>query len=369
MAGEPKQFEQHYRRIAIATPVGDHVLNLTHIDGTEELSRLFAYDLKMVSEKEDIKPEEIVGKNVTVTIMDVDDTPRYLNGYVRQFINRGIGDRGTVYTAEMVPWFWFLTRRTNCRIFQELTVPQIIEEIFQELGFSDFDLSGLSGSFDKRVYCVQYRETDFDFISRWMEHEGIFYYFRHEADRHVLCLCSAAGAYQPAKDKEVTVGSTSIDIVDENVFTWEHRYEFRSGKVAHADFDFEKPQQPVEGKEKTLMKTRESASFELYDYPGDFVDKGRGQALARLRMEEEETPHDVVYGTGCCRSFNPGFKFKVGRHAQKHEVGREYVITTVRHVASSGDYVTGGSDANVYPPMSTQLEQQGIELIQGYDPV
>ncbi|MBK8916159.1 MAG: type VI secretion system tip protein VgrG [Phycisphaerales bacterium] len=336
-------FTQEERRIAIETPLGTDALLLTSVEGVEEISRLFTYQVRMISERERIEPAEIVGKNVTIVLRDVDDEPRYLNGFVRHFVNRGRGDRATTYYAEVVPWLWFLTRRSDCRIFQNMTVPQIVQEVFTKLGFTDFDVAGLSGSYEKRDYVVQYAESDFNFVSRLMENEGIFYFFRHDLGRHVLVMADSTAAYRPCKHASVRYsGPLSFSEVDDDLSAWEHRFEFRSGKVAMGDYNFETPQSPVPSRERTLMPVPDSSRFELYEYPGGFLERGGADRRARLRMQEEEASHDIVVGAGKCRSFSPGCTFKVEAHHQPEEEGRTYLITKVMHRAAAGDYTPGG---------------------------
>src|ERR1041385_7496651 len=192
--GELMAYTQTDRRIAIATPLGQDVLLLRGFTGLEKISQLFEFDLDLLSENDSVKFQDLVGKNVTLRLFDASGGDRCWNGIISR-LSQGSRDRRlTAYRAQMVPWLWFLTRTADCRIFQNQTVPDIIKKIFSDLGFKDFELR-LYGSFTPRDYCVQYRETDFNFVSRLMEEEGIFYYFRHEDGKHVLVLSdSPAGA-------------------------------------------------------------------------------------------------------------------------------------------------------------------------------
>src|SRR5215813_13069333 len=161
-------YTQAGRRISISTPLGGDVLLLRSFTGYEAISQLFRFDLDLLSEKESISFDSIVGKDVTLTVVLADGSERYWSGFVSRFSQGAQDRRFTTYRAEMVPWLWFLTRTADCRIFQNKTVPDIIQKIFKDLGFQDFELR-LYGSFIPRDYCVQYRETDFDFVSRLME--------------------------------------------------------------------------------------------------------------------------------------------------------------------------------------------------------
>jgi type VI secretion system secreted protein VgrG len=185
-------YTQKNRLIAIDTPLGEDVLLLQGLTGYEGISRLFNFDLALVAENSSapsISFNEIVGQRVKIRIELAKGT-RYINGFIRNFGQSGRDARFTYYRAEVVPWLWFLTRTADCRIFQSMTVPDIITKIFRDLGFSDFKTM-LSGSFEPREYCVQYRETDFNFVSRLMEQYGIFYFFEHEKDKHTLVLANS----------------------------------------------------------------------------------------------------------------------------------------------------------------------------------
>src|SRR5262245_36701555 len=155
------KFTQENRQLSVTTPLGKDVLLLSAFTGHEEISRLFELRLDMLSEKDPIEAQEIVGTNVSFSVKLQDGTLRHFNGFVSRF-SAGSSEAGVRrYTAEVVPWLWFLTRTADCRIFQDKTVPEIIEQIFKDLGFTDYELQ-IKGSHPKWEYCVQYRETDFN---------------------------------------------------------------------------------------------------------------------------------------------------------------------------------------------------------------
>ena len=186
---------QATRQIAIDTPLGEDVLLLRSFQGHEELSRLFTFHLDLVSENSSIKYEDIVGQSVTVRLTLADSSQRYWNGFVSRFVQADQDSKVTVYHATMVPWLWFLDQTTDCRIFQTKSAPDIIKQIFKEYGYNDFSLR-LYGDFVKRDYCVQYRESDFNFVSRLMEEEGICYFFEHENGKHTLILGNDPAAHK-----------------------------------------------------------------------------------------------------------------------------------------------------------------------------
>ena len=189
-------YTQENRLIAVDTPLGADVLLLQGLTGNEGVSRLFRFDLDVLSEKNSISFKDVVGQNVTIRITLGDNTPRYFNGFVSRFAQSGSDVRFTHYQMEVVPWLWFLTRIADCRIFQEKTIPDIIKAVFDSRGFQDYKFS-LTSTYDPREYCVQYRETDFNFVSRLMEQYGIFYFFEHENGKHTLVLGDSESVHQP----------------------------------------------------------------------------------------------------------------------------------------------------------------------------
>ena len=184
------------RVMEIVTPLGDDVLLFHSMHGREELGRLSEFDVTLLSKKADVNLDDILSKNVTVKLELPDRNTRYFNGFVTRFAQTGMHGRYHLYSARVSAWPWFLTRSANCRIFQDLTVPEIIKKVFEEYSIADFKAE-LTATYTKRVYCVQYRETDFNFISRLMEEEGIYYFFRHKEGRHTMVLSDSYTAHAP----------------------------------------------------------------------------------------------------------------------------------------------------------------------------
>src|SRR5579863_5438389 len=151
-------YTQENRLLSITTPLGDDVLLLQRFAGREGISRLFSFQLDLLSENNAISFDDIVGQNVNIRVTLADQSPRYFNGFVSRFAQSGADARFTHYQMEVVPWLWFLTRNADCCIFQNMTIPDIIEKVFGGVDTSDFK-SSLTGTYQPREYCVQYRET------------------------------------------------------------------------------------------------------------------------------------------------------------------------------------------------------------------
>lgn len=323
---------QANRHISVTTPLGKDVLLLAGFTGHEGVSQLFSFQLDLLSEvNPTVDFNDIVGKNVTVTVKHAGGE-RCINGIVRRFSQGPSDPSMTVYRAEIVPWLWLLTQTADCRIFQNKTVPEIIQKIFTDLGLTDFKLN-LVGKFEPREYCVQYRETDFNFVSRLMEQYGIFYFFEHASDKHTLVLANAPGGYPSCNPAAVryqgTIGATvtSDDVVTE--FT--KVQEIRPGKYALTDYNFTTPSVNLEVSVTSVFPG--SGKLEVYDYPGEYQMMAEGDRLVKLRIEEEETLRAVAHGSGGCRQFTAGHKFELSGLARK-DLDGAYLLTEVEHHAS-----------------------------------
>ena len=236
MAEKPTQKN---RELAIETPLGEDVLLLVRMSGAEKLGRLFEYNLELASENRQIKAEDIVGKNVTIRLDLGAGRTRYFNGHVSSFSQLTSAGQLARYRTIVVPWLWFLSRTADCRIFQEKTVPEIIKQVFRDRGFTDFE-DGLTGSYRTWEYCVQYRETDFSFLSRLMEREGIYYYFKHENGKHSLVLADSYSAHEPYPEfEELTYHPAGKGAAaEERISDWVVETCLQPGSCALQDFDF-----------------------------------------------------------------------------------------------------------------------------------
>ena len=343
-------YTQKQRLLAIATPLGEDKLLLKTISGRESISRLFAYDLEVLSEDSSISFNDIIGQRVTIDILLTDGSKRYINGFVNRFSQSGIGQRFAYYQLQVVPWLWFLSRTANCRIFQNKTIPDIIKQVFQDRGMNDFR-DALQGNFDQLEYCVQYRETEFNFVSRLMEHAGIFYFFEHEINKHTLVMANSPSVLKPCPvQSKARMDFSGEHLLSEDVVSAFHlQQEFRSGKYALTDYNFETPGTNLLAQDQTVFNVGGNTNYEIFDYPGDYKNKSAGATVTKIRMEEEETPHLIGAGIGDCRTFATGFFFDLSGNTRS-DLNRTYLLTEVQHSATVGDnYETaGGSVPETY---------------------
>jgi len=329
---------QLHRTIAVGTPLGDDVLLMRSFTFTERLGRPFEMVLDMLSTKSNLDFSQIVGQNVTVRIQKPkDNEPRYFNGIVRQFSQVGASGRLTNYKALVVPWLWLLTRTSDCRIFQEMTVPDIIKKVFKDHGLTDID-DKISGSHRTWEYCVQYRETDFNFVSRLMEQEGIYYYFTHENGKHKMVLADSKSAHEPFGGyEEIIYRPPTNEFRQKEVLTeLTVSQEVQPGTYAHTDFDFKAPAKDLQAKSQ-IQRQHAAADFEIYDYPGEYDQTGDGQNYAKSRIEELQSGFEVVHGSGDVRGVATGCKFSLKDHPTAG-FNRDYLIVETNIEASTDEY-------------------------------
>lgn len=337
---------QDTRQLFVETHLGKDFFLLKSVSGGDWISGLFEYELEMLSDDSAVDPAEMLGQNLTFSMETSDSREIPVNGFVSKFWHAGTSDKASSYRATVVPWLWFLTQTTDCRIFQDLTTPEIVKLVFEDFSFASFDFSQLSGDYEKREYCVQYRESDFAFVSRILEEEGIYFYHKHENGKHTVHLSDGLAGYDETEDCQVVFPMPNDGLeLDEEILSWEHNYRITSGKVAQQDFDFKSPKTDLLVDSPTRIPLEIMKGLEKYDFPGRYSSNSTGRNLAAVRMQEIEVDFDQVTGTGTYRCFSPGTKFRVRAHRSPVERGKEFVLTEVRLEASEGGtYITGTED-------------------------
>jgi len=329
-------YTQDTRLCTITSPLGGDTLILRQLAGQESISQLFRFDLDLVSEEDAIDFKAIVGKNLGVKLAFEDGKFRYFHGVVSRFA-QGTRDRRLVaYRAELVPWLWFLTRKADCRIFQDKTVPDIIKKVFSDLGFTDLKWQ-LNGSYQPRVYCVQYRETNFNFVSRLMEEEGIGYFFEHDESKHTLVLFdSASGNPECPGQADVEYATTEgASRQAGEVEDWHVERELHPGKYAITDYNFESPKSSLLANTTTSEQIGGNEKYEVYDFPTLHKTVDEGDKRVRLRMEAEEASAIRIDGHSTCPGFTAGHRFTL-KHHYRTDYNTAYLLTSVEHSVTQG---------------------------------
>jgi type VI secretion system secreted protein VgrG len=346
------------RVIEITTPLEKDVLLFHTMRGTEELGRLFGYELVLYSLNGEINLDELLGKSITIALERADEGVRYFNGLCSRISQGGREGRYHVYYATVRPWLWFLTRTRNYRIFQEKSVPDILKEMFDHhAGIANVKFE-LTESYAPWTYCVQYNESDFAFVSRLMEHEGIFYFFKHEDGKHQLILADSNSAYVDAYDEEIPFipPQERARPEQEHVNEWSISRELQPGKYALTAYDFEKPSVDLQVR-SNIEREHALAEYEFFEFGGDFVDRGDGELYARTRIEEEQSKYERTRGATNARAMAPGYQFKLGLHPRADQ-NTEYVVVSAEYELQSGEYEGRDTTAAAYSCKFTALNSQ-----------
>ncbi|WP_349746224.1 type VI secretion system Vgr family protein [Pseudomonas frederiksbergensis] len=357
-------FKQLSRLAKITSPLGPDVLLLKDMGGDEELGRLFSYELQLHSLDNAIDLNQLLGKPMCLSLQLDGGGERHFHGIVARCSQNVDQGQFASYQATLRPWLWLLTRTSDCRIFQNLTIPQIIKQVFRDLGFSDFE-DALSRPYREWEYCVQYRETSFDFVSRLMEQEGIYYFFRHEQGRHVLVLADAYGAHANVP------GYASVPYYPKNeqqrerdhIYDWHLAQQVQPGSLELNDYDFQRPSARIDVR-SAMPRPHTAGDYPLYDYPGTYVQSADGEHYARTRIEALQTLHEQVELAGNARGLGSGHLFSLTGFS-RHDQNREYLIVGTRYYISQESGETGGGA----PSAQFESSLTCIDAQQSYRPL
>jgi type VI secretion system secreted protein VgrG len=310
--------------VEVTTPLGKDAFTFRELWGEESLSGLFRFDVELDSTSKDVDFKKLVGKDLTVTCTLPGGKKRHFHGIVSRIVQGESDPKATRYRAEVRPKMWLLSLQSDCKIYQDKSVPDIVKEVLKSVGFTDITLS-LSKTHAAREYCVQYRENALDFISRLMEDAGIFYYFKHEANKHVLVLGDDADAHVacPAGSAARVRHSVSDAAPVDEIWdcTLEQRVTVESYSVD--DYNFETPSTALLGKEG-------SDPLKLHDFPGGVEKKDEATALAKTRLESVQTEGELLHGEGATLSFTAGHTFDLKEHPRA-SVNTSWVLRSVQH--------------------------------------
>lgn len=361
-------FTQKDRLLSLKTPLGKDVLLINSLTGMERVSGLFNFHVEAVaanSKADQVKAEALVGQKATVSILLPDlSTQRHINAIVSRFSQGTQDARFTYFSLELVPWLWMCTQSAESRIFQEKNVEQIVTKVFEDLNLKNADFHfDLTKSYTVWDYCVQYRETHFNFISRMLEQEGIYYFFKHAEDKHTLVMADSPEKHPDCPyQKKVRYGPEGgRDKPDKDtVLSWLTEKGMRPGKYSMRDFHFEMPAKNLEVTQPSKIQIGGNSALEIYDYPGEYAQlfnkpeqrlgkvEPEGRTQVGRRMEEEEAQHHVISGTSDCRALTSGYGFQLTDHYDASQDDK-YVLTSIQHSAvQDPPYVSGGGSISSY---------------------
>jgi type VI secretion system secreted protein VgrG len=330
--------------------LGTDRLVVSRFEGSETIADLFEYRIDAVSEDQNIDFDKALGTPCSISIASKHDgVKRCFNGILVEAHWSGKDGALSTYRLVLRPWFWLLSRTTNCKIFANCNIPDIVDQVFGKHPFAKFEWRASRGSYPVMEYCVQYRESDFNFVSRLMEEVGLYYFFDHSENDHKLIIADSISSH---KDKE---GGASLSYYANDLRTgrnedslndWSAGRKFRSGSVALKDYNYDKPTAEMLA-EKDGNAKYENASLQLYDYPGRYGEKSGGVNLATVRLEAEQAQDRRSTGSGDAVTCCPGRLIELQRH-DEGSLNRKYLTLRASHAYRSNPYASGGGAEESY---------------------
>jgi type VI secretion system secreted protein VgrG len=340
------------RWLQLKSPLGKDTIILVGFSGEEAINGFFSFRLDVISPKEDIQPTDLLGKEVSFSVASGDNW-RHFHGFVSRMSSGGAIDHwgdGTlyfVYHLEIVPEYWFLTHRVDCRIFQQKTTKAIIEEV---LSTSSAKAATKIPTGRTWEYCVQYLESDWAFIERLIQEEGWIWFLRHKDGSNELHIGENGGLYYgiDMANVEMDAEGTANNVIN----AFDQEYRFLPTKWANEDYDFKAPKKDLLTSTNSVKKTGKSGQYEVFDYPGNYIDKGdsdgKGDRIAKRRIEALEANFKLAEGHGAVRYFEAGGYFTLKGHRFKSENDKQWVVARVRHAASGAGHAAGAGGSYTY---------------------
>lgn len=317
-------FQPARRPLQIDGPFGDNPVIVRSIQGEERISGLFRYGVELASEAPDLDFSRIVGEAASVSLHSEDGRRHVWSGVAAQLTQAGRDGRFTLYSLELRPWFWLLTMHSDCRIFQNMTAPEIVKRVFDDLGFKHYR-DALTRTYDQREYCVQYREDSFRFVSRLLEEEGIYYYFEHGEDTHTLVLGDDPGAHEPIPFyPTVRIEAGSTGVTEPGVIAaCAVRQRVTVQQYKAQDYNYLTPRTDL-----LAVVSGKGTSRSVYEYPAGLIKKDAVTRRAEIGLEAAEAGGRVLLGDGHCFAFRPGYWFTLAGHPRA-DWNAGYVLTAV----------------------------------------
>ncbi len=343
---------QENRKLKLKGPLNSKKMILVRAEVEEGLSMLTETDIQFVSPDHDLKLEAIVGQKMSLEIEDEKEKKRFWHGSCISCAYEGKFGSQALYRAEVRPWFWFLTLHADCRIFQEKSALEVIKEIFGDRGFSDFKDS-TSSTFEKRDYLVQYRESDYDFICRLMQEEGMYFFFTHDTSKETLVIADGSGSHSALKDAaniEFHFREKEYKREMDHIYEWKSSERVNTGKVTYTDYDFTKPTTDLKAVTSIPKGKHSHKDIEVYDYPGIHSTAAAGKIRTRIRAEALAAAHKRTWGKCNVRNMAAGGTFTLKEHP-RGDLNKEYLVISTTHklqieTDEDKENVTSGRDKN-----------------------
>jgi type VI secretion system secreted protein VgrG len=345
-------------QIKLTSPLGED-LKFESMNLSEGLSALSGMQLTLLSPRPDLQPEDLLGKPVTVEVA-LRSGQRFFNGYVTRFGAGRHQGKYFGYTATVHPWLWFLSRTTDCRIFTPeniaegggeapCNVPNIVKKVFKDHGVADFEFKLFrTAEYREWPYCVQYRESDLNFVLRLLEQEGIYWYFEHSQGKHKLMLVDMLSAHDAAPGYEELpyfANAQAAPPDTEYISDWNFSREVRTGKLALTSYDFERPSATDLAVELAEPRSHPMADYEQFDFQGDYVAGAHGKLYADNRIQELQARFERISGQSNAHGLATGRLFSLSNppHAAHTAQGSQFLCVNTSIQAQVDGYEAGSA--------------------------
>jgi type VI secretion system secreted protein VgrG len=339
---------QANHQVAVTCALGPDVLLFRSMSAAARLGRLPETRLQLLSLDPAVNIADVLGKPLGVSLKLTGDAgERHFHGIVTRFGSTGHGGGFASYEAVVHPWLWLLKKSADCRIFQDKSVPDIVKEVCSGYGGqAALDIGGLTGDYAALPYCVQYRETDFDFVCRLLEEAGIYFYFTHTADSHTMVLADAHTSHTLIDGYgalKFASGQANRGVVEESVSSWTAHGEIQPSSVVLNDYNYEKSGSSLSGGTRATAQIEAGfgqADYEIYDYPGRYAESAQGNGLAKGRLQRLHGQTEEIAAVTDARGMFAGGLFALDGHAREDQ-NRKYLVTGTQYEISGGAYASG----------------------------
>ena len=339
------------RKIIVHTSLAFEPLRFSAMQGYEHISQLFNFDVTLKSLRKDIDPQVLLGTSISLSVELDSGLRRYLNGQCNQFRLSGKEGRHYLYSATLKPWLWHAQNRYDYRMFQNMTVQAMIEQVLAPYPFKY--RFALTQPYREWEYCVQYGESDLNFIMRMLENEGMWFWFEHHFDEHVLVITDEISLCQPCAEYP-TVPYYDPDTTfpgQDSINTWSAGCQVLSGQYSSRDYNFTMPNTELP-MHNNLEAGHAHDNYEVFNYPGGYTNLDEADQYARVRMEALQSEHMRGKASSNVRGFAPGYLFSLANHPANSQ-NREYLIVSATYDWSESDYEAR---------LDSQLHQCSVEI-------
>lgn len=338
-----------FREITMGIDLGGEQVEYIGLSAREELSTPFEIELQIVATLGEVDLIPHIGKPVSIGVQEEGDIVRHFNGLLVEATHLMEDGDGFHYNLSLRPFTHFMSSRRGYAIFQEKTVIDIIKAVFASAGITDYELR-ISATYEPFEYCVQYAESDFHFLSRLMEQEGLYYFFEHSEKKHMMVICDKASTHKPGRHDTIAfnaaVGSSQAYTVSDKLGGFHALFSVTEritstghDTVSLRGYDFKKPTKPVDGK-ATADNWHQLDTQEHYDFPGEFIDPARGERLSKVRLEELRARRRTYVGRTSCKSLCVGNTVTITNHPSSSCNG-EFLIIATQHELAKQSYNSG----------------------------